>query len=432
MPECSAGISPMNEQQSSFLAHIRNSISQEEINSATPNTIDAVYSQVVNGFVSRPEYASICGTTPGPAPIPGPTQCPEARRLENGTCCEGATPLPNPAKTECIANPTGGGVVVDTTSSACPVAGQIRNAAGQCETPVTTGGGGDTGPGPTPTPTPDPVTCDLTVNDLIGTQCLIKCPEGVTRAADNTCPGTTAPTCDLTTHEMIGGNCVIKCVEGTGPRNTTTNACNETCTDTTKDYVAATRTCADKCPADRPRNTAGVCGGEASTHTITIRSTIKDLNSTTITATVSGNTSVPAGHTIIWFKKGTNITNLTFTGTNGPAPTSEAPVLSTVGEEIADPPPTTSTNTTWDDAGTNETSIPASTDDMEFIAPRHTENYEVCARLVKISDRSLVDSKCEIVQKKTPPAGQGGFNPGQQQMGPTRGGASDAIFRGIR
>ncbi len=470
MPECSASITPMSEQQSSFLANIRNSISQDEINSATPNTIDAVYSQVVNGFVSRPEYASICGTTPGPGPTPTPTprcSAPDLE-LENGECCvpplrpddrratcvpaggitvTSCTPpqIPNPATPGACMDPQGG-----TTACTPP---QIPNPAtpGACMDPAGGGGGGVT-TACTPPQIPNPATPGACMDPVGGgggdTQACTP-PQVPNPATPGACMDPPARTCDNGANNFpacnactapkvyIGESCRDACPEGVGERNPTTFACSEQCTDTTKEYVRVTNSCQTKCVAPETRNEAGICGAASSGNTIVVKSTIKDLNSTKITVTINGGATLIPGHTIIWFKKGTNITNLTFTGTDGTPAATPDPLAGAIRDDEpatqSDPPPaTTPTNETWDDAGTDETSIPRTTDDLEFTAPRHTENYEVCARLVKVSDRSIASTDCEIVQKKTAPAPTGGFNPGQQQMGPTRGGASDAIFRGIR
>lgn len=63
-------------------------------------------------------------------------------------------------------------------------------------------------------------------------------------------------------------------------------------------------------------------------------------------------------------------------------------------------------------------------------ANRMNQDYQVCARFIKVSDNSAADNKCVTVKKQV--AQPGGMRPfGGPQM-PGRGGASDAVFRGIR
>ncbi|MES2529334.1 MAG: proline-rich domain-containing protein [Bdellovibrionota bacterium] len=455
MPQCTVNPSLMDANQLSFLQHINTTVTEAEIRSSNPGNIDAIYRAAVvgngsadSGFVSRADYRAICGGNP---PVPAPT-CADALKLSTGVCCE-APNRPNADRSACepaggvvvggctppqVVNPAGG--CMDAPAACTPP--QVVNPAGGCMNPPA--GGGDTtactppqivnpaggcmnppaGGGDTTACTPPQV-----VNPAGG--CMdapaATCANGATNHPECT-------TCS-TTQEMIANACVDKCIEGTGPRDATSNECSETCTDTAKEVV--NNACVAKCATGETRNEAGVCGGASSGHTIEVKSTIKDLTSTTITVKVDGGSTLIPGHTIIWFKKGTNITNINFTGTSGTPPT-ETPIALTgdtpeTSTEESDPATDTPpTNTTWDDPGTNETPIPTSSDDMEFTAPRHTTNYEVCARLVKVSDRSLAASSCATVQQKTQQAGPQGFNPQMQQMGPTRGGSSDAIFRGVR
>ncbi len=458
MPQCTVNPALMDSNQLSFLQHIQTTVSEAEIRSTNVNNIDAIYRTAVvgngsadSGFVSRPDYRAICGGNP---PVPAPS-CADALKLSTGVCCE-APNTPNAARTACepaggiqiggggdgeeactppavraapgapcLAPSAGGGGGGDTT--ACVPATNIRNAQGVCEPPPVTGG--ETGP------------C-VPATNVRNAQGVCEPPQAAcvpatnVRNAEGVCGPPPALTCEED-EEIIAEACVPKCATGTPPRDTTTNECSNECTDRTKEVI--NNACVTKCAEGVTRNTAGVCGGEPSGHTIEVKSTIKDLTSTTITVKVDGGSTLIPGHTIIWFKKGTNITSITFTGTNGTAPTTTETPYTPVADlpettaEESDPPATETPpeNTTWDDAGTNETPIPTSADDMEFTAPRSTANYEVCARLVKVSDRSLAATSCATVQQRSQQSAPQ-MNPGQQQMGPTRGGSSDAIFRGIR
>ena len=463
MPQCPASANLMDSNQLSFLEYIKTTVTDAEIRSSTPNTIDAIYRSAVtgpSGFISRPDYRAICNATPPVDVITDPTRtCADELKLSTGVCCV-PPQRPNAALAACEPAPPTDVITVGGETSACTPP-QIPNPAvpGGCMDAPSGGGGGSVTSACTPPQIPNPavpggcmdapvgggssVTSTCTPpqipNPAVPGGCMnapTTCTNGATNAACTTCDEE---------KEMIAGSCVDKCPEGVGPRNATTNVCSEVCTDAAKEYVRVMNSCETKCATGQTRNEAGICGGASSGHTIEVKSTIKDLNSTTITVKIDGGSTLIEGYTIIWFKKGQNISTLTFTGTDGTAAVAPDPIASTLRDDPVtetDPAPetpattTTTTNRTddtWDDAGTDETSIPTSTNDLSFSAPRHTTDYEVCARLIKVSDHSLAASDCGTIQKKTPAlANPGGINNGQQQMGPTRGGASDAIFRGVR
>jgi hypothetical protein len=169
-----------------------------------------------------------------------------------------------------------------------------------------------------------------------------------------------------------------------------------------------------------------------------VTAAIKDPNTSTVTGAITPSTTT--GVTVLWFSKGDK-KPATF-------PSATAASTATVSGLTEDQPAedaTSSTTTTalpaaLREAGTNETAL--NREGLTPIdAPRQTDgDYEVCARFIR--NNALADTKCATVVKKDAAAttpgprrngnGMGGNPFMQQPMGPTRGGPSDAVFRGIR
>jgi hypothetical protein len=149
--------------------------------------------------------------------------------------------------------------------------------------------------------------------------------------------------------------------------------------------------------------------------------------------TVEGKISKnPDDYTVIWFKKG-NVTAVITTADTVAAP--EARVgLSDVGEDApatTEPAPTNAIDRTAE----GMTALAETFDGhLLLTAPRMNQDYEVCGRLIKKADNSTVDdNNCVKIDKQVAQPGQRGMNPfGPQMNMPTRGGASDAVFRGVR
>ncbi|MFL5784935.1 MAG: hypothetical protein ACJ76H_10020, partial [Bacteriovoracaceae bacterium] len=150
--------------------------------------------------------------------------------------------------------------------------------------------------------------------------------------------------------------------------------------------------------------------------------------------TVEGKISKdPDNYTVIWFRKGAVSAVITAADAAKPAP--EPTIgLSDVGADTpAEPAP--APPKAIDRASEGKTALADSLDGhLLLTAPRMNQDYEVCGRLIKKSDNSTVDdNKCVKIDKQVAQPGMRNMNPfGPQQMMPTRGGASDAVFRGVR
>ncbi len=164
---------------------------------------------------------------------------------------------------------------------------------------------------------------------------------------------------------------------------------------------------------------------EAPSVSITATGKDKDADTTTVTVTINPAETDWSLYTLIWFSRGeTRATDANVGGSRTTPPT----------EDISSPDE--GTETTEDhsrDLGDKESLI--NRDDQKSVdAPRLSNDYEMCARLVLKVGFVKKDEKCVKIPKKPVQAPRNnGMNPfGPQQMGPTRGGPSDAIFRGVR
>lgn len=376
----------MDDNQLSFLNHIKTSLTEQQVNS---ENFEEAYRPIVNEFVNRSDYQAICGTS-APAVTVGATACPEGQTRATPTaqckCEDGSTP-----------GPDGCDIVV----------------TGRREPPATT--------------TPPPTT-------------------------------TTA------------------CTPPQVPNPRNNNACVAPCRDT-EDRLESTFACVPKCDENQTRNAEGACEANppAATPTITLAQRELKDDKGIFDAKINGETTVPDGYSFTWYREGEALGDITFTPvaaapavTNAPsvdltgdigsetettttAPTT-APTTTTTAPTTApttttttapNPPPTTTDPGTTGPTGTsfsaNQAAIPSLNTKFSTEAPRlASKDYQICVRLIKSSDNSIAGHDCKPVPKKVAaapvvPRTNGGMGPQMpQQLGPTRGGSSDAIFRGIR
>lgn len=277
--------------------------------------------------------------------------------------------------------PDGGGITVDNTDT----------------TP---------NPDPTPDPTPDPDSNDEEIV-VTGTRC--RAPDvllTVNEGAENE----TSSCCRAATHVVVG--------EGTA------------------------RQCLEKCPNNATRNSEApfACPEAAATADVALNLTSEDKTTTVkVTATITPEGTPADQYKVLWFRQGQNFPS-TFTFGNASAATTPT-VTVTPNQDPEETETPSEPNPTSDDPGENQTLLNLAEGAMSVDAPKTTVEYQVCARLIKKSDNSRVGAEqCKPIAKLATPAAPAGprpasgpFNPFQQQpMMPTRGGPSDAIFRGVR
>ncbi len=385
LPSCqTAGQRFLNDNQMSFLNHIKTAINDQQMRQT--NFEDA-YRPIVDQFVSRPDYQAICGTQPPATIVVGPAACtggstratPEA----DCKCADGSVP------------PAGGN---------CPAAIVTRGGAPDLPTPSTA----VTCTGPAEVLNAARTACDCGTNfERIppATACVAKCDPGVTRNAQGVCPAPAAP-------------------------------------DTN--------------------------------HTITLSQTAINADKATFEAKIDNGSTVPTGYSYKWYREGEELGELAFAPATRTAAVTPGVTTTNVGAENnsptdqpaaptqpagrPSPPPDADTAVADADAtpagppdpGTggvtgssflgNQAEITALASNLLADAPRHaTKDYQICIRLIK-PDRSIANFDCKPVPKKAAvvapaaPRGNSGMGAQMPQMGlpPTRGGASDAVFRGIR
>lgn len=442
-PSCQVSGQPlMNTNQTQFLNSIRGIITDTEMRSSDVRTL---YSNKLNELrTSNAEFrateTAVCGGAPAIPVIVGGLgstgACVENKRPNGEFCCpDGQTP--NAARTSCsddtetngdgIGDDEGEEIVVIGTRPKVPeVITDDKPEVIQDPVPDTsTGGSADKTP--TACVPLDPA------KEFIGGECRPKCAAPTPRRNPQTfvCEAEAVTPTDCTppepNKEFIGGQCRPLCNADTEERNQTTFACECKHGDRPEGADA-------QCPAASEEESEEAASGIS----INLSTTNKDTNTTTVSLTVTPASTVLSEYTIIWFSRGKNRPS-TFPGSTAtktpPVVLREDPVdTTTSGDATSETETSSETNTTWRNPGDDESAI--NRDNVRSIdAPRQSNEYELCARLIKNSDRSTEDDKCVKVPLKPAvvPRGNGGGNPfGQPQMGPTRGGPSDAIFRGIR
>jgi hypothetical protein len=365
----------MDSNQLSFLNEIKSTLTDTQI---TSSNVAEIYKSKIDQFVNRSDLRSICGpATGGGTPTPDPDSTCENERLVTGGLCCNPGRRPKADNSSCEDGPaTDGTITVDGTPTPDPT------------------------PGTTETPTPTPPT---TTNTCTAP----KVAEGAAGACVDPC-----------TAEQVRNTETFAC----DPKPATTNTCTEP-------QVAEGEegACVDPCTDEQVRNTETfACDPKTDTAAVslTVTGKNKDTNTTTVEAAISPATTDWSLYTLIWFSRGeTRATDQNVSGTRTSPPT---PDISTPdpGEETPEDHSR--------DLGDKESLL--NRDDLKtFDAPRLANDYDVCARLVKKSDNSKTDEKCVKIPKKPVQAPRtNGMNPFQQPMMPTRGGASDATFRGVR
>lgn len=378
-PQCQVNNQPlMDNNQTSFLADIRSVLTSTEVQST--NVADT-YRAKVNQFVSRADHQAICGAPSGGGQNGGENtntsgNCVNERLSTGGLCCNPGR-RPNADNTNCEdgePETNNGGVTVEGTTP------DINTDTNSPDTNT------DPGPNPDPNPNPDPDT--------------------TTDTPEESTPGP----CDPVEHVREGANnsCVPACTEDQ-VRNPTTFACD---------------------PKPETEGDGDGDDEEASTSvSLTVTGTNKDENTTTVNVTINPADTDWSLYTLIWFSKGslrpTKQQLPDSTSTDDSTPRGREDVDTVTDSEPQEAPQD------WHEVGDGESSIRR--DDQKSIdAPRLSNDYELCARLIKKSDNTKADEKCAKVPRKPAPRPSGNPMGGPQPMMPTRGGASDAIFRGVR
>lgn len=280
------------------------------------------------------------------------------------------------------------------------------------------------------------------------------CREGRRAKADNSgcedVPATAGGQCDPATERRPDGT--LCCTEGREP-NADGSACEPEAIVVTgrrcpegQEYAGpdGSMTCQPKCPEGVTRDTEApyACPTATSSTTVTfsLKQANKDATTITVTAEIGPEGVNAADYRVVWYRQGTNIPadviSADQTRTTPSIASADLPAAETSAEETAATEAAAAARTTAEAAETNQTLLSGNA--LTRDARRSTVDYKICARLIKNSDNSRAGADCEDIAKLpvTTPAGPrpaGGFNPFQQQpMMPTRGGPSDAIFRGIR
>jgi hypothetical protein len=393
----------MNPQQKSYLENIKNVLTEQEI--SDPSVADKYRAIYTGSLIGLPEYQAICGpgSTPDGGVITTTTNtnqdCKDERTSKNELCCnEGRRP--NADKTNCEPDPDNSLTVTD---SGTPGGTSGGTAGGD-----TTGGNTDDNQEIVVTGTRPPCGENMARNEE-SKKC--ECKEGFSLSEDGkSCKASEVDpqkTCTDEKTELVGNECLPKCDADKEQRN------------------ADTKKCEPKAPAD-------------ATVSLDVSSKVKDANFATVTAKLNPDSVDRKKYIVIWFSKGsTRATNENFGGAATPKPVKSAEDIvgsipdqpESSGDDATATPPVEE-NKDWDRAEDLETKIERD-DSMELDAPRLSNDYEMCARLVEAGSHAKIDEKCAKVPRKAAPRATGGM-PGMQPMGPTRGGASDAIFRGVR
>lgn len=443
-PQCQINNQPlMDTNQTQFLSTIKGILSEAEYKSSD---VGAAYVRKIqdlrtNSEEFRSSETAVCGSSQGNSGgnSGGTTpRCVDRRTVPGGEfCCEEGK-VPNAAKTDCVdSNGGGGAVVVDNTTGTTSggVAGETSGGS--------TGTTGTT-TGTTGTTTGTTGTTGTTSGGSTG------------ETAGGSAGGTTSGCLPAETKELVGDQCLDKCTEPKPKRNADTKVC-EACAET-EEFAGGQ--CRVKCATPTPvrdeethecKEDTGEDDDSSTEISITLSATNKDTNTTTVKVTLNPADTSKTPYTIIWFSRGTKRPS-TFPGSTA-RPTPETPMTLTEDStpeptttqtpeqttEQADPATTTTTpttttppDTTVRKPGENETDLNRDNFWGPLDAPRQNNDYEVCARLIK--DNAKVSESCAKIPMKpiAAPRSSGG-NPLQfPQMGPTRGGPSDAIFQGIR
>lgn len=455
-PRCELKDGPlMDLNQTQFLKSIQGILEVSEYKSSN---VKDLYRTKLSELRKNPEFkaseAAVCGGDPTGTVIADDPKdaetCVENRTPKNEFCCpegevqykkennqdackpdekNGITvngtstkpPLPKPgqpdgdgASTEdkCKKNPTD-----PTCTKPCAPPAEMKN--GKCEPPEAVNC--------TPTEVKNQSTgkCDpkppgdVCINGAINPSDCDKCPpEKNWNANDKKCEVKTVSSiaCDppVPDKELVGGECVPKCEGDTPHRNEATGVCE----------------------ANKDTDSEDNADEEKSPITISLTGKDKDVNVTIVSVTISPEKTPKDGYKLLWFSRGTSRPRTL----PGSKPKSK-PTTVTIREDLPEPEaegeeevkPDTPAEKPDETGKLEENESDLKIDGWGPIdAPRQSNDYEMCARLIK--DAKIVHEDCEKIPAKPGIAprrnGPGQFGP--QQFGPTRGGPSDAIFRGVR
>ena len=432
-PDCRTGSEPlMDSNQQSFLATIKDLLTQPEIESPS---VASTYNTRLSALFSRSDYQAICGPIAILSGGDTGNQCPEAKRKQDGSCCE-ENQIANPAdRTACIPDPNGPNPDDDNITVEDPPGGDSPgNDTPGGDTPGGDTPGGDVPGGNTDPNDSGPQTC---ANGASNPPSCDTCGAGkhLNEATPPVCVDDPAADCG---NGAVAPECTT-CPAGKHMNDADPPVCVD---DPTCPNGAVSPACTE-CPTGKHMNDADppVCEDDPAPSNdgihLSISGKTKDTTIFTVTLKITPSDAPKDQFTFFWYSKGSNV----------PTDIVDTRSRTSTGVRLVDNTSAEDDSTDADNTQT-ETQAPVDPEALEDGQTRLTDNngqdvrdfqrgdndYEVCGRLIRKSPRQSIEDKCIKVPKKSvaQPRQGGAFNPFQQQMGPTRGGASNAIFQGIR